>query len=168
MKKFTKLFISFLTIFAISVCTVTSASATTASTNSFTYTFKPKSTVYNTMTSAVYSDPVDYGWSNQSTDLYFSFYLNIPPKTSSFSVYVKADFQRKNGSNWETLTSLTAGGTYSNANSTTYSVKKPYAKKTYTELKKGSTYRVKYTVTKNTAKTKYNLMPTTDMTFNLE
>lgn len=165
MKKLSKLFISFLTIFAISVCMVTSASAATES-NSFTYTFKPKSTVYNTTTSAVDSDPVDFGRKSQSGDLYFSFGINIPPKTSAFTIKVRADFQRKNGSSWETVTSLEAGDTYSNSATSGYIYKKPYASKSC-NLTNGSTYRVVFTVTKNTTSTKYNLIPTLEMTFDI-
>ncbi len=167
MKKITKLFTSFLTIFAISVCTVTSASAATESTNSFTYTFKPKSTVYNTTTSAVYSDPVDYGWSNQTGTLNFSFGINIPPKTSSFTIRVQADLQEKSGSSWDNVATLLTGGTYSNTATSGYVYKNPSTHQSY-YLTKGSTYRVKYTVIKNTTSTKYNLMPTMEMTFNLE
>ena len=165
MKKFTKLFISFLTIFAISVCTVTSASATTEL-SSFTYDFKPKSTLYNTMTSAVYSDPVDYGRSTQSGDLYFSFSVNIPPKTSSFTINVKAELQKKDGSNWKYVTDLVAGGTYSNTATSGYIYKNPYASRSC-DLTKGTTYRVKYTVTKNTTSTRFNLMPDLQMTFDI-
>lgn len=167
MKKITKLFTSFLTIFAISVCTVTSASAATES-SSFTYTFKPKSTVYNTTTSAVYSDPVDYGRKSQTGDFVLYFSVNIPPKTSRFYITVRCELQKENGSSWSTVKTVDLVGDFINTNTTGYSYKTVKKNDVTYYLTKGSTYRVKYTVIKNTASAKYNLMPTTEMTFNLE
>lgn len=168
MKKFTKLFISFLTIFAISVCTVTSASATTASTNSFTYDFKPKSTVYNTTTSSIYSDTVDFGWSNQEAEVNLVFSVNVPPKTSSFTITVQGILQKKSGSSWVNIRTLNVSKSFSNTSTTTYKyvIASASDEKTYfADLTKSSTYRVKYTVTKNTTSAKYNLMPNFSMIF---
>lgn len=164
MKKLSKLFISFMTIFAISVCMVTSASAANASINSFTYDFKPNSTVYNTTTSSIYSKTVDYGWSDQESEVNLVFSVNVPPKTSSFTITVEGVLQRQSGSSWLNIRTLKASKTFSNSSTTSYSYLSANARG-YADLTKGSTYRVKYTVIQNTTSAKYNLMPNYSMAF---
>lgn len=164
MKKLSKLFISFMTIFAISVCMVTSASAANASINSFTYDFKPNSTVYNTTTSSIYSNTVDFGWSNQEAEVNLTFSVNVPPKTSNFTITVQGILQKKIGSSWVNIRTLNVSKSFSNTSTTTYKYVIASASG-LVDLAKNSTYRVKYTVTKNTTSTKYNLMPNYSMIF---
>ncbi len=167
MKNIFKRSISCITTLIILICSVTALSASAATYSSFTYDFQPKYTVYNTSTASIYSEEVSYGHSKQNAKLNLRFSINVPPKTSSFSVTVKGVLQKKSGSTWVNVKALNAPGTFSNSSKSSYKVVPVSANGTAT-LYRGSTYRVKYTVTKNTTKTKYNLMPMYSMTFNLD
>lgn len=166
MKKIFKRSISCITTLIILICSVTALSASAATNSSFTYDFKPKNTVYNTATTSIYSEEVYFGRSSQEANVSLKFSINVPPNTSSFSVTVQGVLQKKSGNTWVNVRTLNAAGTFSNSSTTSYkTIQKSVSG--YADLTKGSTYRVKYTVTKNTSKTKYNLMPTYSMTFNL-
>lgn len=166
MKNIFKRSISCITTLIVLICSVTALSASAATNSSFTYDFKPKNTVYNTSTTSIYSEEVYFGRSSQEANVSLKFSINVPPKTSSFSVTVQGILQKKSGNTWVNVRTLNAGGAFSNSSTSSY---KNIAKTAsgYADLTKGSTYRVKYTITKNTTKTKYNLMPMYSMTFNL-
>lgn len=160
---FKRSFSCFITLIIL-ICSIASVNASAATARGVIYDFSPKSTIYNTSSSAIYSNEVSFGHSNQEVNVSLRFSINVPPKTSSFSVTVQGILQKKSGNTWVNVRTLNAAGTFSNSSTSSYN----YVVKTvngYADVTKGSTYRVKYTVTKNTSNQKYNLMPTYSMEY---
>ncbi|MFT3951712.1 MAG: hypothetical protein QM689_07225 [Oscillospiraceae bacterium] len=125
----------------------------------FTYDFNPSSTVYNTTTSTVYSDAVNYGQKSQDCTGKFWFSVNVPPNSGNFTITMTGTLQVQTTTGWVTVRKLTASVTVKNSTASAYQYVRGSDSKDDIGMINGNTYRVAYKVTSNGTSKKFSLNP---------